>query len=76
MTAKRRCCAIRECVVACLSLINISEPTRPLYKLYAVFCLTKKEKKFVILPRDFTVDDVELTPTLKIKRKPITAHWA
>eukprot|EP00831_Metopus_contortus_P077283 TRINITY_DN7212_c0_g1_i2.p1 TRINITY_DN7212_c0_g1~~TRINITY_DN7212_c0_g1_i2.p1 ORF type:complete len:555 (-),score=133.33 TRINITY_DN7212_c0_g1_i2:49-1713(-) len=29
----------------CLSLIHISEPTRPLYISYAVFCLKKKKKK-------------------------------
>eukprot|EP00831_Metopus_contortus_P063578 TRINITY_DN5612_c0_g1_i2.p2 TRINITY_DN5612_c0_g1~~TRINITY_DN5612_c0_g1_i2.p2 ORF type:complete len:131 (-),score=41.57 TRINITY_DN5612_c0_g1_i2:76-447(-) len=28
-----------------LSLIHISEPTRPLYISYAVFCLKKKKKK-------------------------------
>eukprot|EP00831_Metopus_contortus_P053566 TRINITY_DN45002_c0_g1_i1.p1 TRINITY_DN45002_c0_g1~~TRINITY_DN45002_c0_g1_i1.p1 ORF type:complete len:157 (+),score=32.63 TRINITY_DN45002_c0_g1_i1:154-624(+) len=29
--------------VQCLSLIHISEPTRPLYISYAVFCLKKKK---------------------------------
>eukprot|EP00831_Metopus_contortus_P017825 TRINITY_DN17541_c0_g1_i1.p2 TRINITY_DN17541_c0_g1~~TRINITY_DN17541_c0_g1_i1.p2 ORF type:complete len:114 (-),score=34.12 TRINITY_DN17541_c0_g1_i1:72-413(-) len=29
-----------------LSLIHISEPTRPLYISYAVFCLKKKKKKY------------------------------
>ncbi|CZS03852.1 hypothetical protein CDFC105_81599 [Clostridioides difficile] len=28
-----------------MSLIHISEPTRPLYISYAVFCLKKKKKK-------------------------------
>ncbi len=32
-------------------------------------------KKFVILPRDLTVDDGELTPTLKIRRKQIRENW-
>ena len=32
-------------------------------------------KKFSILPRDFTIDDGELTPTLKIRRKQITQNW-
>eukprot|EP00831_Metopus_contortus_P000572 TRINITY_DN10212_c0_g1_i2.p4 TRINITY_DN10212_c0_g1~~TRINITY_DN10212_c0_g1_i2.p4 ORF type:complete len:100 (-),score=17.80 TRINITY_DN10212_c0_g1_i2:60-359(-) len=31
--------------VCSLSLIHISEPTRPLYISYAVFCLKKKKKK-------------------------------
>ena len=30
--------------LAVLSLIHISEPTRPLYISYAVFCLKKKKK--------------------------------
>ena len=31
-----------------LSLIHISEPTRPLYISYAVFCLKKKMKKWYL----------------------------
>ncbi len=33
-------------------------------------------KKFTILPRDLNVDEGELTPTLKIRRKQINANWA
>ena len=33
-------------------------------------------KKFAILPRDFTIDDGELTPTLKIRRKQIRENWS
>ena len=33
-------------------------------------------KKFSILSRDFTIDDGELTPTLKIRRKQINENWA
>jgi long-chain acyl-CoA synthetase len=32
-------------------------------------------KKFILLPRDFSVDGEELTPTLKLKRKVITAKY-
>jgi long-subunit acyl-CoA synthetase (AMP-forming) len=32
-------------------------------------------KKFAILPRDFSIDDDELTPTLKLKRRQISANW-
>ena len=32
-------------------------------------------KKFVILPREFTQEDGEITPTLKIKRKPIIEKY-
>ena len=31
-----------------LSLIHISEPTRPLYISYAVFCLKKKNNRIVL----------------------------
>ncbi len=40
------------------------------------FSNPEQVKKFVILPRDFTVDDGELTPTLKIRRKQISENWA
>ena len=45
-------------------------------ELNGKFSPPEQVKKFAILPRDFTVDDGELTPTLKIKRKPIAANWA
>ena len=32
-------------------------------------------KKFVIIPRDFSVDGGELTPTLKLKRKVIYGKY-
>ena len=34
------------------------------------------DKKFTILSRDFTIDDGELTPTLKIRRKQINQNWS
>jgi long-chain acyl-CoA synthetase len=33
-------------------------------------------KRFAILPRDFTMDDDELTPTLKLKRRVVADHFA
>ena len=33
-------------------------------------------KKFTVLPRDLGVDQGELTPTLKIRRKQIRENWA
>jgi long-chain acyl-CoA synthetase len=33
-------------------------------------------KRFAILPRDFTQDEDEVTPTLKLKRKVILDHFA
>jgi long-chain acyl-CoA synthetase len=33
-------------------------------------------KKFTILPRNFTIEDGELTPTLKIKRKIVNEHFS
>jgi long-chain acyl-CoA synthetase len=33
-------------------------------------------KTFRILPRDLTVEDAELTPSLKLRRTPVEAHFA
>ncbi|MGH3071217.1 MAG: AMP-dependent synthetase/ligase, partial [Gaiellaceae bacterium] len=33
-------------------------------------------KRFTILPRDFTMDDDELTPTLKLKRRVVAQHFS
>lgn len=32
-------------------------------------------KKFAILPRNFTIEDKELTPTLKVKRRFVYENW-
>ena len=40
------------------------------------FSNPEQVKKFLILPRDFTIDDGELTPTLKIRRKQINENWS
>jgi len=39
------------------------------------FSNPEQVKKFSILSRDFTIDDGELTPTLKIRRKQIRENW-
>ena len=39
------------------------------------FSSPEQVKKFEILPRDFTVDEKELTPTLKLRRKKILQNW-
>jgi long-chain acyl-CoA synthetase len=33
-------------------------------------------KRFAILPRDFSADDGEVTPTLKVRRRQVEANWA
>jgi len=33
-------------------------------------------KRFTILPRDFTAEDGEVTPTLKLKRRVCAEHFA
>jgi len=40
------------------------------------FARVEHIRKFTILPRDFTIDDNELTPTLKIKRKNVNKNWS
>jgi len=45
-------------------------------KLNQRFMNPEQVKKFTILPRDLNVDEGELTPTLKIRRKQINENWA
>ena len=45
-------------------------------ELNAQFSNPEQVKKFSILPRDLTIDDGELTPTLKIRRKHINENWS
>ena len=45
-------------------------------ELNAKFSNPEQVKKFIILPRDLNVDEGELTPTLKIRRKQINENWA
>ncbi len=40
------------------------------------FARVENIRKFSILPRNFTVEDGELTPTLKIKRRIVNEHFA
>jgi long-chain acyl-CoA synthetase len=40
------------------------------------FSNPEQVKKFTILPRDLNVDEGELTPTLKIRRKQINENWS
>jgi len=45
-------------------------------KLNQKFSNPEQVKKFTVLPRDLNVDQGELTPTLKIRRKQIRENWA
>ena len=45
-------------------------------KLNQKFSNPEQVKKFSILPRDFSIDEGELTPTLKIRRKQINDNWS
>jgi len=40
------------------------------------FSNPEQVKKITILPRDFDIDNSEMTPTLKIRRKQINENWA
>ena len=35
----------------------------------------EKVRRFALLPRDFTIDDDEITPSLKVKRKNIDKKY-
>ena len=40
------------------------------------YARVEQVKKFAILPRELTIDDGELTGTLKVKRNVVTEHFA
>ena len=40
------------------------------------FAKVENVRKFALLPREFTVDDEELTPTMKLKRRKVYEHFA
>ena len=42
----------------------------------AHFARVEQIKKFTILTRNFTIEDGELTPTLKVKRAKVSDHFA
>ena len=42
----------------------------------AQFARVEGVKKFCVLRRNFTIEDGELTPTLKVKRKVVYEHFA
>ena len=53
-----------------------NEIEKSVIELNGKFSNPEQIKKFSILPRDFTIDDGELTPTLKIRRKQIAENWS
>lgn len=42
----------------------------------AKFARVEHVRKFTILPRELTIEDGELTPTLKVKRTPVNTNWS
>ena len=38
--------------------------------------LSEQLKRFAILPRDFTLEQAEVTPTMKLKRRAVIDHFA
>ena len=56
--------------------IIFAEIKKSIESLNKQFSNPEQIKKFSILPKDFTIDDGELTPTLKIRRKQINENWS
>ncbi len=53
-----------------------AELSKEVDRLNLNFSNPEQIKKFSILPRDLSIDEGELTPTLKIRRKQINDNWA
>ncbi len=52
-----------------------AELSEEIDRLNLNFSNPEQIKKFSILPRDFSIDEGELTPTLKIRRRQINDNW-
>ena len=63
----------REALVKDSQVIELFE--REVGKAMEQFARFEQVKKFVLLPREFTIEEEELTPTLKIKRKAVFDHF-
>ena len=53
-----------------------SEIQQALDEINKAMARVEQVKKFTILPRELSIDEGELTPTLKVKRNVVTAHFA
>ena len=49
---------------------------RAVGEVNTLFARVEQIKKFTILRRNFTIEDGELTPTLKVKRAKVNDHFA
>jgi long-chain acyl-CoA synthetase len=54
----------------------IAEVQRAVEETNKHLARVEQVKKFKVLPRNFTIEDGELTPTLKVKRKVVNQHFA
>ncbi len=63
----------REALVKNPQVIDLFE--REVEKAMEQFARFEQVKKFVLLPRKFTIEEEELTPTLKIRRKAVFDHF-
>lgn len=54
----------------------IEELQRGVDEVNAGFARVEHIRKFRVLPRVFTIEDGELTPTLKLRRQAIAENWA
>ena len=63
----------REALVKDPQVIELFE--REVETAMEPFARYEQVRKFVLLPREFTIDEGELTPTLKVKRKVVFDHF-
>ena len=54
------------CANSCSRLVDEANRERSRYE---------QVKRFVLLPRDFTMEHGEVTPTLKLRRRAVTEHF-